>query len=232
MPAGYGCTASVSGKTSPWLSDSSASSSRGSGLPCDPSFWWIQKRELIFCSGNFFFAVGTGGATSKLFTCWDNGNDWIFINVFYNSWTYKEGIVLKSFICVCCFIHLDNFPIKISYKHLKPGSLFRLFWILPFLYYYFFSFCKKWINVIFLQNTSQWNWTSEVAQSCPTLCYPMDCSLPGFSMHGIFQARMLEWVAFSFSRGSSRPRGWTQVSHIAGRRFTVWAQFWKYHLRM
>ena len=40
----------------------------------------------------------------------------------------------------------------------------------------------------------------EVAQSCPTLCNPMDCSLPGSSIHGIFQARILEWVAISFSR--------------------------------
>jgi len=39
---------------------------------------------------------------------------------------------------------------------------------------------------------------SEVAQSCPTLCNPMDCSLPGFSVHGIFQARVLEWVAISY----------------------------------
>ena len=60
-------------------------------------------------------------------------------------------------------------------------------------------------------------------QSCPTLSDPMDCSLPGFSVHGIFQARVLEWVAFSFSRGSSRPRDRTQVSLIAGRRFTLWA---------
>jgi len=44
---------------------------------------------------------------------------------------------------------------------------------------------------------------SEVAQSCPTLCDPMDCSLPGFSVHRIFQARVPEWVAISFSRGSS-----------------------------
>ena len=61
---------------------------------------------------------------------------------------------------------------------------------------------------------------SEVAQSCPTLCDPMDCSLPGFSVHGIFQARVLEWVAISFSRGSSRPRDRTWVSCIAGRHFT------------
>ena len=56
---------------------------------------------------------------------------------------------------------------------------------------------------------------SEVAQSCPTLCNPMDCSLPGSSVHEIFQARVRVWVAISFSRGSSRPRDQTQVSHIA-----------------
>ena len=60
---------------------------------------------------------------------------------------------------------------------------------------------------------------SEVAQSSPTLCSPMDCSPPGSSIHGIFQARVLEGVAVSFSRGSSRPRDRTQVSRIVGRRF-------------
>ena len=59
--------------------------------------------------------------------------------------------------------------------------------------------------------------------SCVWLfCNPVDCSLPGFSIHGIFQARILEWVAISFSRRSSGPRDWTQVSQIAGRLFTVW----------
>ena len=51
----------------------------------------------------------------------------------------------------------------------------------------------------------------------------MDCSLPRSFVHGIFQARVLEWVAISFSRGSSQPRDWTQVFRIVGRRFTVWA---------
>jgi len=46
---------------------------------------------------------------------------------------------------------------------------------------------------------------SEVAQSCPTLCYTIDCSLPGSSVHGIFQAIILEWIAISFSRGSPNP---------------------------
>ena len=54
-------------------------------------------------------------------------------------------------------------------------------------------------------------------------CESIDCSLPGSSLHGILQARMPEWVAISFSRGSSWPRDWTQVSCIAGRLFTDWA---------
>ena len=63
----------------------------------------------------------------------------------------------------------------------------------------------------------------EGAQSCPTLCDPMDCSPPSSSVHGIFQARILEWVTISFSRRSSRHRDWTQVSCIIGRHFTIWA---------
>ena len=59
-----------------------------------------------------------------------------------------------------------------------------------------------------------------VTQSCPTLCDPMDCSPPGSSVHEIFQARILEWLAISFSRGSSQPRGGTRVTCTAGRFFT------------
>ena len=51
----------------------------------------------------------------------------------------------------------------------------------------------------------------------------MDCSPPGSSVHGILQARILKWVAISFSRGSSQPRDQTQVSRIRGRRFNLWA---------
>ena len=64
-------------------------------------------------------------------------------------------------------------------------------------------------------------WKSEhVSQSCPTLCNPKDCSS---SVHGILQARILEWVAIPFFRESSWPRDQTQVSLIAGRFFTIWA---------
>ena len=62
-----------------------------------------------------------------------------------------------------------------------------------------------------------------VTESCPTLCDPKDCSLSGSSVHRILQARILEWVAISFSRGSSRPRDRTCVSHIASGLFTDWA---------
>ena len=64
---------------------------------------------------------------------------------------------------------------------------------------------------------------SEVAQSCLTLCHPVDCSLAGSSLHGILQARVLEWVAISFSRVSSQPRDQTRVSCIVGRCFNLWA---------
>jgi len=58
----------------------------------------------------------------------------------------------------------------------------------------------------------------KVAQSWPSLCNPMDCTV-----HGILQARILEWVAVPFFRGSSQPRDRPQVSHIAGGFFTSWA---------
>ena len=62
-----------------------------------------------------------------------------------------------------------------------------------------------------------------VAQSCQTLCDLMDCNPPDSSVHGIFQARTLQWVAISFSRRSFWPRNQTWVSCIVGRFFTVWA---------
>ena len=85
--------------------------------------------------------------------------------------------------------------------------------------------CKRWILYQLSHKGSpdgKVKW-SEVAQSCLTLWDPMDYSLPGSSLHGILQARVLEWVAISFSRGSSRPRDRTQVYCIPGRCFNLWA---------
>ena len=65
---------------------------------------------------------------------------------------------------------------------------------------------------------SSWVKWVKVAQSCPTLCDPMD-----YTVHGILQTRILEWVAFTFSRGASQPRDRNQVSQMAGGFFTRWA---------
>ena len=76
--------------------------------------------------------------------------------------------------------------------------------------------CKVLPEKSYLSKTTLW--CLKVTQLCPTLCNPMD-----YTIHGILQARILEWVAFPFSRGSSQPRDQTQVSHIAGGFFTRWA---------
>ena len=72
---------------------------------------------------------------------------------------------------------------------------------------------RRAVKPILLRSMYRWNEfyplhesKSEVAQSCPTLCDPEDCSLPGSYVHGILQARILEWIAIAFSRGSSQPR--------------------------
>jgi len=67
-----------------------------------------------------------------------------------------------------------------------------------------------------MQNNNSESMKVLVAQSCPTLRDPMDYGPPGSSVRGILQARILEWVTMPSSRGSSRPRDLTQVSHIAG----------------
>ena len=94
--------------------------------------------------------------------------------------------------------------------------------ICPYIFPSWKEFPKEWRQGITGDKCLEVKW-SEIAQSCPTLCDRMDCSLPGSSVHGIFQARILEWVAISFSRGSSRLRDRTQVSLPVGRHFTVWA---------
>ena len=94
------------------------------------------------------------------------------------------------------------------------------------------SWSRGWIFIFYMSclgrqilyhlKWSEMKW-SEVAQLCPTVCDCMDCSLPDSSVRGIFQARILEWVVISLSRGTSRPRDRTWVSRIVGRGLTGWA---------
>ena len=82
----------------------------------------------------------------------------------------------------------------------------------------------NWISYTQQKHPSRMRWSEvSVTQLCPILCNPMDYSPPGSSVHGILQARILEWVAILFSRGSSWLRDPTQVYHIAGRFFTIGA---------
>ena len=130
-----------------------------------------------------------------------------------SNWTYDVGImtVALSFIFFICKAHaslsfcndysIHSFILQVLIEHLLCAS--------PDLYIGLDSVCAR-----------------SLTQSCPTLCDTMVCSLPGSAIHGISQARILEWVAISSSRGSSWPRDWilvSCVSCVAGRFFTTLA---------
>ena len=116
---------------------------------------------------------------------------------------------------LCVPHHLPEFAKFMSIASVMPSS-YLIIWHPLLLLPSIFSSIR-----VFFNESEKWS-ESKVAQSCLTLCDPMDCSLPGSSVHGIFQARVLEWIAVSFSRRSSRPRDRTQVSHIVDGRFTIW----------
>ena len=97
-------------------------------------------------------------------------------------------------------------------KHLEQSALF----------WWWNGFFLLLVLLLF-QNMTKIYVHAKSLQSCLTLWDPMDCSLPGTSVCGILQARILEWVAVSFSRGTSQPRDQTWVSCIPGRCFTIWA---------
>ena len=122
------------------------------------------------------------------------------------------------------FVFLATRQESTVFFHLPRFSLAKLNAIKKYSFTFQLKLNIKNKNIMWKDNIDiPWKKESEVVQSCPTLCNPMDCSLPGSSVHGIFQARILEWVAISFSRRSSQPRDWTRVSHIVGRCFTIWA---------
>ena len=105
----------------------------------------------------------------------------------------------------------------ILYTPKQAGSSSKI-WMLLFIFFFHTSYLH-----FVQQTTSHRVWLVLVSQLCLTLCDPMDRSPPGSSVHGILQARILEWVAISFSGGSSQPRDWAQVSCIASRLSTDWA---------
>ena len=111
------------------------------------------------------------------------------------------------------------------YIYMYPTYIYSFVnWLyLPYLYFFSFSWlvitkhCRLNANSKCIYLDFVFNVKVLVAQSCPTLCDTMDCSPSGFSVHGILQARILEWVTMPFWRGSSQSRDWTWVSGIAGK---------------
>ena len=93
-------------------------------------------------------------------------------------------------------------------KKQRPDKHNKLFWQNKVL-------VSGWITLRGKENAFITSYHGLVAQSCQTLCNPMDCSLQYSPIHGIFQARILKWVAISFFRVSSWPRDWTHISYIS-----------------
>ena len=146
----------------------------------------------------------------------------------WKKWAFHEqargdkrwGSPLRENSCVTLSPHHFSCKMKTMPPHLRRQNsvwsfvfVFKGLWKFQFLYLY---------GIIFLRHRDLWGLVL-AAESCPTLSDPMDWTPPGSSVRGIFQARILEWIAIPISRGSSQPRAQTWVSHIAGRFLTTWA---------
>ena len=133
----------------------------------------------------------------------NGGNKSSFSSLFLSS---------RPWFIAHCFPHLQKFLCMLPLLNLPP----------------LFTFFQKGLSVkeIWPSNSSKCSRVScrmsewvKVAQSCPTLCNPW-----AYTVHGILQARILEWVVFAFCGGSSQSRDWTLVSHTAGKFFTGWVK--------
>ena len=162
------------------------------------------------------------------------------MNVEYSYWIQNSGLTIffLSFIILIIWLHPSMLCVFHGVSNINQifahicnmlffsccfhDLLFRLTSAFPFSSLFFLVFIEhpEWVSLCLSSNL--WHFQHCMLR-CPTLCDPKDCSPPGSSVHRILQAWILEWVAMSSPRGSSQPRDQTQVSHIAGRFFTVWA---------
>ena len=138
----------------------------------------------------------------------------------------KLYVEVGEFVCVC---FLDSFRIFIRWSNRSTSpqkviiSGFRQWEVIERWMFSFMTVLWTLVGRVSLRNDGKLKLRLLVAQACLTLRDPMNCSLPGSSTHGISQARILEWVAISLSRESSRPRDGAPVSFIAGNFFIFWA---------
>ena len=138
-----------------------------------------------------YFCLSPLPFTSLLFSAIceaSSENRFAFLNFFF------FGMVLVTTSCTVLRTSIHSFSFKLSLPIHEHGTPLPLFSLLLFLSLYV---CAK------------------LLQSCLTLCYLMGCSPPGNSVHGILQEKLLEWVAISYSRGSSQPRNQIHVSYVS-----------------
>ena len=160
---------------------------------------------------------------------------------------WQEGKVETVFKIIwfapCTLMHKVSFPDITEYvmmsllwqlmKQVPEYSCFENFWVLIYNTVNIKNITHILKALVIFESLKE-SWDEQICETLLsrherhaefrlTLCNPMDCSLSGSSVHGILQARMLEWVSIPFSRRSSQPRDQTQVSCIAAKFFTVWA---------
>ena len=122
--------------------------------------------------------------------------------LYVNNISIMQLLVTFYLLLSPFYILTSSFGTKcINYNHIYITYVINnTFKIFSDIYNYFVTLCSMCVKLL---------------QSCPTLCNPMDCSQPSSSVHEILQVRIQDWVAISFSRGSSQPRNWTCVSYIS-----------------
>ena len=120
---------------------------------------------------------------------------------------HVQGLLLVAFCLNSLPGHLPSY--NLGWKKLKSEGEYGCNCLV---YQLYFLDCLLELKICL---ESSWERKLLIAELCPTLCDPIDCSLPGSSIPGILQTRILEWIAIPFSRGSSQPRDWTPVSYIS-----------------
>ena len=174
-------------------------------------------RNILEFDSLFYYIYDPSPHWAICIFCWDTCIPYVFIQIpkfLSGKVTSQNSMVFHQ------RPHQENQDIHSSAGFdgcwvAKPAILAHLF----------YCSSHKWTIKILCWNGTP-HFESEVTQSCPTLCDSMDCCLRGSSTHGIFQVRVLEWAATSFSRGSSWPRDRTWVSRIANRCFYHLSHLW------
>ena len=184
---------------------------------CQPLIWSIISHFHPLTGSEMYYYQFRGGLHVNLFTqghCLTDG-------LAAHTWEEHLSVLVEQ----TKNWGLKMVPLKVRNWHVMWSLkvIYKIFSALNIWEFTDHYECCQYSKLFALQLSASVLIEREIAQLCPTLCNPVDCSPPGSSIHGILQARILEWVAISFSKGSFWPRDRTQVSRIAGRCFNLCA---------